>query len=175
MDAWDKIDKDLAKNDVNAAAARLRRHLEFMSAELADSLRANPEFRGDFSYDLGDLLPAVIGRHAELLKMAAKSAQEWKDDDAKVKVEALKAARTAAMDKYGGESWVVNKAVHYTEWANFSKAEFRSVVEAFKEVLQQFRCTKLGCESPLYVSPRKGDPEALRCQCGVVNLNLRGK
>jgi hypothetical protein len=174
-DAWEKIDKDLLKNDVNAAAARLRRHLEFISAELADNLRAKPEFRGDCSYDLGDLLPAVIGRHSELLKMAAKSAQEWKDDDTKAKVEALKAARTAAMDKYGGESWVVNKAVHYTDWENFSKAEFRSVVNAFKGVLDQFRCTKPECESSLYVSPRKGDPEALRCQCGAVNLNLRGK
>ncbi len=174
-DVWDQIDKDLAKNDVSAAAGRLRRHLEYISAELADNLGAKPTFRGDFSYDLGDLLSPVISRQGELLKLAAKSAQEWKDDAAKTKVEVLKTARTEALAKYGGESWVVNKAVHYVEWTNFSKGEFRSVVEAFKTLLLQFRCANAGCESWLYVTPRKGDPEALRCRCASININLRGK
>jgi hypothetical protein len=172
-DVWDQIDKDLAKNDVPAAAARLRRHLEYISAELADQLGAKPAFRGDFSYDLGDLLPAVIGRQSELLKLAAKSAQDWKDEDAKTKVEALKTSRNDAMAKYGGENWVVNKAVHYTEWADFSKAEFKSVVDAFKTLLLQFRCSK--CDSWLYVTPRKGDPDALRCPCMNINVNLKPK
>lgn len=174
-DVWNDIDKDLAKNDVSAAAARLRRHLEYMAAELADLVGAKPTFRGDFSYDLSDLLPPVIGRHGELLKLAAKSAQEWKDDKAKAQVEALKTARDAAMAKYGGESWVINKAVHYNEWADFSKSEFKSVVEAFKAVLEQLRCPKPACDSWLYVSPRKGEAEALRCRCAAVNLNLKGK
>lgn len=175
LDVWGQIDKDLAKNDVPAAAARLRRHLEYISAELADLLGAKPVFRGDFSHDLGDLLPPVIGRQAELLKLAAKSAQDWKDEDAKVKVEALKVARAEAMTKYGGENWIINKAVHYTEWADFSKTEFNSVVDALKILLLQFRCTKPGCDSWLYVTPRKGDPEALRCRCAGINLNLRSK
>jgi hypothetical protein len=174
-DVWDQLDADLAKNDVSAAAARLRRHLEYLSAELAHNLGARPPFRGDFSYDLGDLLPAVIGRHAELLKLATKSAQDWKDEAAKAGIEALKSVRAAAMAKYGGESWMVNKAVHYTEWADFSKSEFKSVVEAFKGLLLQFRCTKPGCESWLYVTPSKGESEALRCRCASINLNLRGK
>jgi hypothetical protein len=102
------------------------------------------------------------------LKLAAKSANDWKDDDAKAKVEALKTARSDAMTKYGGEGWVVNKAVHYTEWAEFSKSEFRSVVEAFKPLLMQFRCTKPGCDSWLYVTPRKGEAESLRWRCAGV-------
>jgi hypothetical protein len=65
--------------------------------------------------------------------------------------------------------------VHYTEWADCSKSEFRSVVEAFKTVLLQFRCTKPGCDSWLYVTPRKGEVESLRCRCASMNLNLRGK
>jgi hypothetical protein len=51
-----------------------------------------PVFRGDFSYDLGDLLPAAIGRQAEMLKLATKSANDWKDEGAKAKAEALKTA-----------------------------------------------------------------------------------
>lgn len=174
-DGWDQIGKDLAKNDVPAAAARLRRHLEYISADLADLLGAKPAFRGDFSYELGDLLPAVIGRQGELLKLAAKSAQDWKDDEANAKVEVLRMARAEALAKYGGENWVINRAVHYNEWADFTKTEFKAVVEAFKTLLLQVRCTKAGCDSWLYVTPRKGEPEALRCRCAGINLNLRPK
>ena len=110
-----------------------------------------------------------------MLKLAAKSANDWKDDEAKAKVEAMKTARAEILTKCGGEQWVINKAVHYNDWASFTKAEFRAVVEAFKVLLLQFRCQKAGCESWLYVTPRKGDPEVLRCRCMGTNLNLKPK
>lgn len=174
-EVWDQVDADLAKNDVEAAAGRLRRHLEYIAAELADQLGATPTYRGDLSYDLGDLLPPVIGRQGELLKLAAKAANAWKDEDAKTKVEAMKKARSDALTAYGDENWVINKAVHYNEWASFSKVEFKAVVAAFKTLLLQFRCPKPECDSWLYVTPKKGDPEALRCRCMGVNLNLKPK
>ncbi len=173
-DVWDQIDTNLSKNDIHAAALCLRRHLEYVSAELADNLGAKTTYRGDFSYELNDLLSAVIGRQGELLRLAAKSAHHWKDDDAIARIEALNAARAEATNKHGGENWMLNKAVHYTEWENFSRAEFRSVVETFKSLLLQLRCPK-ACDSWLYVTPRRGDPEALRCRCGALNLNLRAK
>jgi len=172
---WEKIDADVAKGDIDAGAARLRRHLEYVGGELADEIGATPRYRGDFSYDLGDLLPAVIGRHGELLKQAAKAASAWNDNAAQKKVEALKARRTAALAKHGGEAWVINKSVHYNEWAQFSKNEFRDVVDAFQGVLDVLRCHQPGCDSWLYVTPKKGDLEALRCRCGELNLNLRAK
>lgn len=174
-EVWDQIDVDLSKNDVPAAAGRLRRHLEYIAAELADQLGAKPTYRGDFSYDMGDLLKAVIGRQGELLKIAAKAANDWNDVGAKGKVEAMKTTRSEALAAYGGEEWIINKAVHYNDWADFSKAEFKAVVEAFKNLLLQFRCPKPECESWLYVTPRKGDAELLRCRCMGINLNLRPK
>ena len=87
----------------------------------------------------------------------------------------MKAARTEALTKYGGEQWIINKAIHYNEWANFTKKEFRDVVEVFKTLLLQFRCTKPDCESWLYVTPRKGGSESLRCHCTKTNLNLKPK
>ena len=172
---WEQIEADVAKGEMDVAAGRLRRHMEYIAGELADQLGARPPFRGDFSYDLGDMLPAVIGRHGELQKLAAKAANAWNDEDAKAKVEALKTARSEALSSYGGEAWVVNKAVHWNEWANFTKAEFQEVVEAFKGLLVQLRCSKPACESWLYVTPKKGDEETLRCRCGSVNVNLRVK
>lgn len=174
-EVWDQIEADLTRNAVETAASRLRRHLEYIAGELAEKLGAKPVYRGDFSYDLGDLLPVVIGRHGELLGMAAKAANAWRDDDAKAKVEAMKTARTKALTKYNGEQWIINKAIHYNEWASFTKNEFRVVVDAFKALLLQFRCAKPSCESWLYITPRKGTPEVLRCRCMKINLNLNAK
>ena len=173
-DVWEQIEADVAKGEMDIAAARLRRHMEYVSGELADGLAAKPPYRGDFSYDLGDLLPAVIGRHGELLKRAAKVANAWKDAGAQATVETLKTARSQALAKYGGETWVINKAVHWNEWANLTKTEFQEVIEAFKGLLRQLQCAN-NCNSWLYVTPKKGDEDALRCRCGSVNVNLREK
>ena len=174
-EVWDQIEGDLARNDVETAASRLRRHLEYVAGEVADQLGAKPRYRGDFSYDLGDLLPAVIGRQGELLRLAAKAANDWKDNEAKAKVEAMKTTRSEILTKWNGEQWIINRAIHYNEWATFAKTEFRAVVEAFKALLPQFRCPKVGCESWLYVMPRRGDAELLRCHCMGFNLNLKRK
>lgn len=172
---WDQIEADVDKGEIDVAAGRLRRHMEFVAGELADGLGARPSFRADFAYDLGDLLPAVIGRHGDLLKLAGKAANAWNDEEAKAEVGALKMARSDALSAYGGESWVVNRALHWNDWANFTKMEFREVVEAFRALLAQLRCSKPGCDSWLYVTPKKGGPEVLRCRCGSMSLNLRAK
>ena len=170
---WDKIESDVSKGETHVAAGRLRRHMEYVAGELADQLGARAPFRGDFSYDLGDLLPAVIGRHGDLLKLAARAANKWNIEEAKARVEALKNSRKEALAAYYGEQWVVNRAIHFNEWASFSKREFREVVEAFKRLLEELRCSS--CESWLYVTPKKGNPESLRCHCGSMMVNLKVK
>lgn len=174
-DIWEKIDADIAKGELGNAAARLRRHMEYVSGELADCLAATPRYRGDFSYDLGDLLPAVIGRHGVLLKRAAAAANSWKDPNAQATVEAMKRARSEALKRYGGEAWVVNKALHWNEWENLDSAEFREVVEAFACLLGQFKCTNEDCVSWINVTPKKGVEETLRCYCGDIIVNLKSK
>ena len=171
---WDQIDADLAKNEVPTAAARLRRHLEYVAADLADELGAKVKFRADGGYDMGELLSSVIARQGELLKQAAKAAKSWGDDEQVKKVEEFQKARTAILTSKGGEEWVVNKAIHYNEWANLSKNDFMPVIRAFKDVLQQFRCAKPKCDSWLSVTPRN-EPIDLRCSCGAVRFNLRQK
>ena len=68
----------------------------------------------------------------------------------------MKTARAEILTQCGGEQWVINKAVHYNDWASFTKAEFRAVVEAFKVLLLQFRCQKAGCESWLLCHAKEG-------------------
>ena len=162
------------KNEIPTAAATLRRHLEYVAADLADELGAKVAFKGDGSYDMGELLSAVIGRQGELLKKAAAAAKSWNDTEQITAVEELQKSRTDILAAYGGEQWVINKAIHYNEWANFSKEDFSPVVEAFKSLLGQFRCSKPQCDSWLSLSPRH-DPADLRCACGSFRFNLKKK
>jgi hypothetical protein len=174
VEVWDKIDEDLVRNDVSSAAAKLRRHLEFVSVELADAIGAEVKFKADGGYDMGELLSSVISRQGQLLSDAAKAAKYWDDEGEIEKVKSLRDARTAILKAKGGEEWVLNKAIHWNEWAQLSRNDFRPVVEAFKQLLQQFRCTKAKCDSWLTLTPRH-NPVELRCLCGALRLNLKMK
>lgn len=173
-DIWNQIDKDLAMNDIPCAAARLRRHLEWIAGELADELGAKVAYKGDGAYDMGELLSAVIGKQGELLKRAENVARSWGNDDEVAAIKAMRQTRSEILDAKGGEEWIINKAVHYNEWAEFSVEEFEPVVNTFHKLLSQFRCERGNCNSWLSLSP-KVNPSDLRCACGSVRLNLRMK
>lgn len=170
-DIWVAIDEALAKDKIEVAAGALRRHLEYVSRHLADLLGASPQFRADGSYELGELLPSVMSRMKDLLGRAASAAQSWGDikdhDDAVARKKALSESK-GAVDM---EQWAVNKAVHYNEWANLGKKDFEPVVVAYKDFLDRFWCAR--CQSWLYVMPKRGPTEALRCGCAICNFNLK--
>lgn len=173
-EVWDLIDNDLTKNEVPLAAGRLRRHLEYVASDLADELGAKVSFKSDGGYDMGELLSAVIGRQGELLNRAEAAAKSWDNVEEKTKVEKLKQTRTECLTACGGEQWIINKAIHYNEWADLSKEDFKPVVTAFRQLLDQFLCDKTNCNSWLSLTPRK-DPIELRCDCGSFKLNLKKK
>ena len=173
-EVWEQIEADLEKNEVPTAAGRLRRHLEYVAKELADELAAKVKFRADNGYDMGELLSAVIRRQGDLLKQAAKVARSWGDSEQLAQVTALQDARSTILSASNDEQWVINKAIHYNEWADLSKNDFKPVVKAFKDLLQQFRCEKPKCDSWLSLTP-KHDPVDLRCSCGAFRLNLNEK
>jgi hypothetical protein len=173
-EVWEKIDAELAKNEVPAAAAKLRRHLEFVASDLADELSAKVHYRGDGGYDMGELLSAVIGRQGDLLKQAAKAAKSWGNATELARVQAFQDARAKILAERNGEEWIINKAVHYNEWADLNKNDFKPVVLAFRHVLEQFRCDKSQCDSWMSLSPRV-NPTDLRCGCGNLRFNLKEK
>jgi hypothetical protein len=171
-DVWSEIEFALAKGKIETAAHSLRHHLEYVSRLLADQLGARPTFRADGNYELDPLLSSVLTRTKELYGKAAEAAQSWGDDAAKQAAAARKSGLSTSNGARNVEQWAVNKAVHHNAWANFGKRDFEPVVFAFKELLDQLCCP--GCGSWLYVTPR-GAPEALRCQCASINLNLKSK
>ena len=170
---WDEIDAALAKGKVEVAAAALRHHLEYVSRHLADQLGASPQFRADGDYELGELLPGVLQRMKKLLGKAAEAAQSWGNNAEKEVAAERKESLSASAGALNVEQWAVNKAVHYNVWANFSRKDFEPVVAAFKELLGRFCCDT--CDSWVYVTPKRGAPESLRCGCTSISFNLKPK
>lgn len=174
-DIWTEIQEALDKDDVPRAAALLRRYLEYISVVLADNLRAQVEYRGDASYDLGDLLPPTLNRWRNRLEKGIKSANHWGHGDAQAELEEKLAEAEILIAKSNAEQWAINKSVHFNEWENFAKTEFKEVAYAFKALLDHIRCQNEKCGGYPYLTPRKGASEQLRCNCGAVNVNLKGK
>ena len=170
---WVEIDQALAKGKVEVAAAALRHHLEYGARHLADQLGASPPFRADGDYELGELMPSVLARMHRLLGKAADSAQSWGKSPEKNAIVDRRTSLVASKGATAVEQWAVNKAVHYNEWANFGKNDFEPVVAAFRDLLDRFRCEN--CDSWLYVTPRRGPPESLRCACNEISFNLKLK
>jgi hypothetical protein len=172
LEIWDEIAAALAKGKVEAAAAALRHHLEYVSRHLADQIGAAPQFRADGNYELGELLPSVLKRMRELCGKAADAAQSWGNEIAKEAAGKLKSVLSTSSGASNVEQWAVNKALHYSEWANFGRKDFEPVVGSFKDLLGCFSCGK--CESWLFVTPRS-NPDSLRCACNAINFNLKPK
>jgi hypothetical protein len=170
QDIWEEMAALLAKGKVEATAAALRHHLEYISRHLADQLGANPPFRADANYELGELLPSVLSRMRSLYGKAADAAQSWGNSRAKDDAVRRKSLLSSAAGAQNVEQWAVNKAVHYNEWANFGRKDFEPVVAAFKELLECFCCGM--CNSWVYVTPR-GNPDTLRCSCNTISYNLK--
>jgi recombinational DNA repair ATPase RecF len=149
---WPEIEAAIAKGKISDAAGMLRRHIEYVMPQLADSLGAKAVFKADGSYDAGDLQPSAIGRLRELLAKAAESANSWNNEAQKKAVADHKSRVSEACTLKGEEDWAINKAVHFNEWANFGKKDFEPVVAAFKKLISEFRCAT--CDSYVYISPR---------------------
>ena len=77
VEIWQEIATALGKGKVEAAAAALRHHLEYVARHLADQLGATPQFRADGNYELGELMPSVLKRMKDLCGKAAEAAQSW--------------------------------------------------------------------------------------------------
>ena len=172
VEIWQEIATALGKGKVEAAAAALRHHLEYVARHLADQLGATPQFRADGNYELGDLMPSVLKRMKDLCGKAAEAAQSWGKSVEREVATTRKTALSTSNAAINVEQWAVNKAVHYNAWANFGKKDFEPVVAAYKELLACFSCPV--CDSWLYTAPRL-NPESLRCACNAVNLNLKAR
>jgi FPC/CPF motif-containing protein YcgG len=169
-DVWEEIAAHLYKSNIREAAALLRHYLEYFSKEACHGLRAQVEFRGDAQFTLGDLLPNAISKLKKLIKSGKDAAQSWGQTAALTPIISLENNLSEAVKEAQTDQWQINAAVHYNEWATFQKQDFTPVVVGFQNLVSTFSCTT--CKGMYFVTPHAGQPEALRCSCGVLNVNL---
>ncbi len=170
-DFWEFVDEALHRNSVPEAGWRLRHNLERVLADLADEYRCPIPYRADGRYNLSEYRDAIKRRYSRLLRKAAGAANSRNDTDAASRIEEMKTTWSEVTLAQDAGEWMVNRAVHYTEWADFSKSDFQPIVDAWKELLDVFECPE--CQSRLYVTERRGVDDTLKCSCGHLNLNLR--
>lgn len=172
-DTWSRIDEDLAKDDISAASAKLRIGLEEFTRFVCHNLRAKVPYTLDDGGSLGDFLPAAIGTYKDLLSKAKEAANSWNRQD---EVQALNQRGEKAkriIKSALGEQWAINKTVHYNDWANLGKEDFKPVVAAFRELCDSvFACDHEGCDAVLKVTFDGANMNGVRCKCGTVNWNL---
>jgi hypothetical protein len=175
-DIWKEIQEFLDSGQVPPAAAALRRDLEYIFTDLATKLRARLELRGDNRYELGELLPAAVGKWGDLLGQAKTAAQSWGDAEAFKTLGERHDEFKSRLARTNAEEWAINATVHYNTWANLSPEEFAQVVSAFQDLVEVLSCPG-ACKSLFHVEPRMGRAQAteIRCNCGHIAINLNRK
>lgn len=171
IDLWDRIEEDLQKNDIPSAAGRLRRGSEGFFGIVCHAIKAQTTHKLDGRYDLGDLLPAAMKQYLSLLRKAKEAAQSWGDKNNMNMLKELHSVSSQIFGRSGVEQWAVDANIHYNNWTNFTKEDFRPVVEAFHDLHELFVCRKCGSTLHLVTKGRYSE-EAFRCNCGEVNWNL---
>ncbi len=175
-DMWGRIQADLDNDDVPSAAAKLRRGMEEFARFVCHNIRANPPYTIGDEGDLGDFLPAAICRYKELLGKAKAAANSWNRIEVIKELNQVDSTAKEIIERTSVEQWQVNKAVHYNEWANFSKNDFLPVVSAFRDLYEKvFSCPNGECQAVPQVTYDGAKINGVRCKCGTVNWNLTNK
>lgn len=167
---WQEIEDYLKKDDVRSAAGLLRYFLEYTFGEVCHRLRAPVEFRGDFQYQLGDLMPCGVSSLKKLYKAGLAAANSWgitqQVQEINKKINKLESNLTTA--EY--DKWQINGSIHFNEWADLKKQDFAKVIEAFKTLVENFYCEH--CKSFFDVIPARGEKQVIKCTGGHTNINL---
>ena len=167
---WDQISKDLERNDIPAASAKLRRGSEEFFSMVCDTLQAPVVFKLNGRWELGDLLPSAMKQYKYLVKLAKISANSWNLRDLVSQLDEIDNVASTVYKRTNAEQWAVNANVHYNNWSNFTRSDFLPVVEVFQDLFGIFRCTT--CGAILTLSEIGITPSNVRCNCGQVNWNL---
>ena len=170
-DIWDEIDDDLERNDIPSAAAKLRRGSEEYFSQVCSALHAPVRFNLSGQYELGDLLSGATAEYKRELKHAKEAANSWGKTDELERLKEIDEFSRNVFTRLNMERWAVNPALHYNQWADFTPQDFKPVVDIFRDLFSIFQCNKCGTLLHLVINgPR---PEAVKCNCGEVNWNLK--
>ena len=172
-DIWDVIEDDLSRNDIPAAAAKLRRGSEEYFSQVCASLHAPVRFKFNGQYELGDLLNGAMSEYRSQLKHAKSAARSWENFEELERLKKIEDHSKEVFEKINLERWAVNPAVHFNKDNDFTLQDFKPVVDTFHELFSIFQCNKCGTFLHLVINGPK--VEAVKCDCGKVTWNLKDK
>lgn len=162
-DLWDRINEDLEKDDVPAAAHKLRYNAECYFENVCDFLNASVPYKGHHQWELGDFAPAAVSIYKEYVKKAKVNFQKMKQSDKVEELNKLEKKANGIINKSQIEQWIVNENVHYNRWENFTREDFKPVVEAFRDLFGLFTCSS--CGSIISMSFSKGVTVITKSRC----------
>jgi energy-coupling factor transporter ATP-binding protein EcfA2 len=167
---WKKIEEETQRNDVPAAAAKLRRGAEEFFERMCDALQAKVRYRSDGRWELGDFASAAISAYKKSLKDAKTAANSWGDSTTGDRLLELESVSTQVISRSQVEQWAINENVHYSKWEEFMPEDFRPVYEAWRDLFGLYQCPR--CDGMLFLSTQGQKSVAVRCKCGDRNWNL---
>lgn len=172
-DLWDSINENMDKDDVPSAAHKLRREAECFFENVCDFLIAYVPYKGHHQWELGDFAPAAIGAYKSYLKKAKDNFSKMKQQDKVDKLNEIDEKAKEIIVKSQVEQWAINANVHYNKWVDFSKQDFKPVVDVFKELFALFTCPE--CGSLISVSQDRGSngKTSVSCNCGKIFWNIQ--
>lgn len=169
-DFWKKIEEDLLKDDVPAAAHRLRWNAEYFFENVCDLLAAKISYKGNYHWELGDYAPAAISAYKDYLRRAKNIAQKSGQTEKHNELDGLDQKTSKIFSDSQIEQWIINENVHYNRWETFSKQDFTPVVEAFKGLFGLFFCDS--CSNLVFLNYRNREPSSVTCNCGKFHWGL---
>jgi len=172
-DVFDRIKEDLDKNDVPAAAHRLRRNAECFFENVCDFLMADVPYKGHHQWELGDFALAAISAYKGYLKKAKSNSQKMGQPEKFKELEQLERKATETISRSQIEQWVINANVHYNKWDEFTKNDFEPVVNAFKDLFDLFTCSSCGTTISRTQSKGPTPKDIVSCGCGKIFWNIQ--
>jgi len=171
-DLWDKIEEDLARDDVPAAAHKLRRNAESFFEDVCDLLGAKITYKGNHRWELGDFAPAAISIYRGYIRKALNNFKKLGIPEKIKELEELDEKTKKIIAKSQIEQWIINDNVHFNKWDEFNKEDFEPVVKSFKDLFALFTCSK--CGGLLAVTSSKGETPktTVSCNCGKICWNF---
>jgi recombinational DNA repair ATPase RecF len=169
-DIWKDVKAALEENDIPKGAAKLRRGAESFFEAVCDALEVPVIYRQNRRWELGHFMPAAFSHFKKDLKSAISAARSWGDEDTVLRLTELEHTASQIYTRTLAEQWGVNSSVHYNEWAELNKNDFKSIAESFEDLFNIFLCQN--CRGMIRLVKNGLANEAIKCNCGSVNWNL---
>ncbi len=148
----------------------MREHGEYFYENACDSLKGSVCYRSDGGWGFGDYLSGAKGALSSCLKKAKKSAVSWKNTELEQEYITIETEVKEVFQRTQVEQWGINAMVHYNNWANLGKDDFRPIIEAFHDLENQFLCSH--CNGIISLIMDGVTEKSVKCPCGKINWNL---